>query len=241
MEQEKSAGILLKSEMYYDLDAFIREYDGKIPVVIFGTGNYGEFIFNKLTVAGICVDCFTCIFEDMYGSKYCNTDVAALSSVIERDVFIFIAIVAVSPKMDVLHKLLEAGVKRERIITPIEPFGLFYDEKLLDVPEFAEAIEKLILARIQKDREYFCEYFVTNELMRIAMLEKDEFSQIAEDLLLDTGVKIRYIDSDGGLDGFDAILLTDRDNFFFLEEQLMDRMGEVPIPVIDFWAVVNQS
>lgn len=64
--------------------------------------------------------------EDMYGSKYCNTDVAELSSVVERDVFILVAIVAVSPKMDVLHQLLEAGVNRERIITPIEPFGLTY-------------------------------------------------------------------------------------------------------------------
>ena len=241
MEQEKSTDILPRPEMYYDLDAFIREYDGKIPLVIFGTGNYGEFIFHKLTDAGIHVDCFTCIIEEMYGSKYCNTDVAALSSVIERDVFILIAIVAVSPKTSVLHRLLKAGVRRERIITPIEPFGLFYDEKLLEVPEFAEAIEKIILARIHKEQEYFCDYFVTNELMQIAMLGKDEFSQVAEDLLFGTGVEIRYIDSDSQLDGFDAILLTDRENFFFLEEQLMARMGEVPIPVVDFWSVVKES
>lgn len=227
--------------MYYDLDAFIREYDRKMPIVIFGTGNYGEFIFNKLTDAGIHVDCFTCMVEDVYDSKYCDTYVAPLSSVIERDVFIFIAIVAVSPKVDVLNKLLKAGVKRERIITPIEPFGLFYDERLLEIPEFAKAIEKIILARTQKEREYFCDYFVTNELMRIAMLRKDEYSQITEDLLSDTGAEIRYIDPDSELDDFDAILLTDRDNFFSLEEQLMDRMGEVPIPVIDFWAVVTQA
>lgn len=77
--------------------------------------------------------------------------------------------------------------------------------------------------------------------MRITMLGQDEFSQIVEDLLSDTGIKIRYIDQDGELDGFDATLLTDRGDFFFLGEQLMDRMSEVPIPVIDFWTMVNQS
>lgn len=40
-------------------------------------------------------------------------------------------------KMDILHQLLDAGVKRERIITPIEPLGVFYDKNLLEVPEFA--------------------------------------------------------------------------------------------------------
>lgn len=50
--------------MYYDFDAFVWKYDG-IPVVIYGTGNYGKFMFNKLTAAEICVDSFTCIFEDM--------------------------------------------------------------------------------------------------------------------------------------------------------------------------------
>lgn len=241
MEQEKSAGILLKSEMYYDLDVFIREYDGKIPVVIFGTGKYGEFIINKLTAAGIRVDCCTCNTIFRYGTKFCGLDVVAPSSVFGRDVFILIAIVDVLHKMDVLHQLLDAGVKRERIITPIEPIGVLHDRKLREAPEFAEALKRLTLTRIKNDRDYFCEYFVTNELMRVAVLGKDEYSQIAEDLLSDTSVEIRYIDPDGGLDGFDAILLTDRDNFFSLEEQLMDRMGEVQIPVIDFWMVVRQS
>lgn len=61
-----------------------------------------------------------------YGSEYCDTDVVVLF-----------------PKMDGLHQLLEAGGKRERLITPIELYGLFYDEKVLEVPEFEKAIEKL--------------------------------------------------------------------------------------------------
>ena len=240
MEQKESTGILPKSEMYYDIDAFIREYDGKIPVVIFGTGRYGESIVNKLITSGIHVDCFTCNSKVRYGSKFCHFDVVPPSTVFGRDVFILIAIAAMLPKMDVLRQLHEAGVKSERIITPLEPFGRFYDQRLLEVPEFSEAIEKIALTRIYKEREYFCEYFVTNEMMRIAMLEKDKFSPIAEELLSDTDVVIRYIDPDGGFDGFDAILLTDRENFIFLEEQLMDRMGEMQIPVIDFWTVGRQ-
>lgn len=229
------------TEMHYDLDAFIREYDGQTPVVIFGTGMYGEFIVNKLTAAGIQADCFTCNSTVRYGSKYCNIDVRAPSSVLRRDVFVLIAVVDAYTKKNILHQLLDAGIKREKIIIPIEPAGVFYDKKLREVPEFAEVERMIILTRIQNDREYFCSYFVTNELMRIAMLGKDEYSQIAKGLLSDTGIEIRYIDPDGGLDGFDTILLTDRENFIFLEEQLMDRMGDIQIPVIDFWTVVRQS
>lgn len=228
------------SELCYDLDNFIREYDGKTPVVIFGTGGYGQFLFDKLTASGICVDCFTCNSKFRYGSKYYNVDVRAPSTVFQSDVFIIISTHDAYTKRDILYQLLEAGVKRERIIIPIEPFGIFCDKKMREVPEFAEAEKRVTLTRIQKDREYFCAYFVTNELMRIAMLEKDELSQIVEGLLSDTGVEIRYIDSDGGFDSFDGILLTERENFIFLEEQLMDRMGEVQIPVIDFWTVGRQ-
>lgn len=241
MEQEKSAGILPKSEMYYDINAFIREYDGKTPVVLFGTNHYAEFILEKLIAAGIRVDCFTCNTKARYGSKYCNIDVREPSSVFRRNVFIIISIIDAYTKRDILNQLLEAGVKREQIIIPIEPFGLFQHKKLQEVPEFAEAEKWVTLTRIQNDREYFCSYFVTNELMRIVMLEKNEFSQIAEELLSDTGVEIQYIDPDDRLDGFDAILLTDRENFIFLEEQLMNRMGEIQIPIIDFWAVGRQS
>lgn len=229
------------TEMYYDLDVFIREYDGQMPVVIFGTGTYGEFILNKLAAAGIRIECFTCNSKARYGSKYCNIDVRAPSSALQHDAYILIATIDVYNKMDILHQLLDAGVKRERIITPIETMGVFYDTKMMEVPEFAKAEKKLTLARIKKEREYFCAYFVTNELMRIAMLSKDEFSQTVEELLSDTSVEIRYIDADDEFDNFDAILLTDRDNFIFLEEQLMDRMGEIQIPVINFWTVVKQS
>lgn len=240
MEQKECVYTLPESEMYYDLDAFIREYDGKTPVVIFGTSPYGEFILDKLTAAGIRVDCFTCNSKVRYGSKYCDVDVREPSSVLRHDVFIIISTIAAYTKRDILYQLLEAEVKRERIIIPIEPFGVFYDKNLMELPEFSEAEKKVTLARIQKDREYFCEYFVTNELMRIAMLEKNEFSKIAEELLSDTDVEIRYIEPDGELGYFDAILLTDRENFFFLEEQLMERMGEVQVPVIDFWTVGRQ-
>ena len=241
MEQEKSVGILPKAEMYYDIDAFIREYDRKIPVVIFGTGTYGQFVLDKLTSSGICVDCFTCNSKARYGSKYCNIDVKAPSSVIRGDVFIIVAIIDAYSKRDILHQLLEAGVERERIIVPIESLGVFYDRKVLEIPEFAEVEKRITLARIQKEKDYFCDYFVTNELMRIAMLRKDELSHITEELLSDTKVEIRYIDVYGGFDGFDAVLLTDRENFIFLEEQLMDQMGEGQIPVINFWTVVRQS
>ena len=229
------------TEICYELDTFIREYDGKTSVVIYGTGGYGEFVFNKLTAVGIHVDCFTCSSKARYGSKYCNVDVKAPSAVIQRDVLIIIAIVDAYSKRDVFHQLLEAGVKRERIIVLIEPLGVFYDKKLLKIPEFAEAEKRITLARIQKEREYFCEYFVSNELMRIAIVSKDELSLMAEELLSDTSIEIRYVDTDGGFDGFDAILLTERENFIFLEEQLMDRMGDVQIPVINFWTVVRGS
>ena len=229
------------TEMYYDLDAFIGEYDGQIPIVIFGTGRYGEFMVNKLSAAGIHIDCFTCNSTARFGSKFCNIDVKVPSSVLQRDAFIIISTIDVYTKMDILHQLLEAGVRRERIIIPIEPLGVFYDKKVREVPEFAEAEKRITLSRIQKEKEYFCEYFVTNELTRIAIFGKDELSQIVEELLSDTDVEIRYIDADSGFDNFDAILLTDRDNFIFLEEQLMDRMGESQIPVINFWTVVKQA
>lgn len=229
------------TELCYELDTFIREYDGETPVVIFGTGTYGQFVLNKLTSAGICVDCFTCNSKARYGTKYCNVDVRAPSAVVRSDVFFIIAIIDAYSKRDILHQLLEAGVKREQIIIPIEPLGVFYDKKVLEIPEFAEAEKRVTLAKIRTEREYFCDYFVTNELMRIAMLRKDELSRIAEELLSNTSVEIRYIDADGGLDSFDAILLTDRENFIFLEEQLMERMGKVQIPVINFWSVVKQS
>lgn len=229
------------TEMLFELDSFIREYDRETPVVIYGTGTFGQFVFDKLAAAGICVDCFTCSSKSRYGSKYCNVDVRAPSAVTHSDVFIIIAIIDAYSKRDILHQLLEAGVKRERIITPIEPLGVFYDKKVLEVPEFVEAERKITLAKIQREREYFCDYFVTNELMRIAMLEKDEFSHIAEELLSDTGVELRYIDTDSEYDSFDAILLTDRENFILLEERLMDRMGETQIPVINFWTVVRGS
>lgn len=229
------------TELCYELDTFIREYDGNTPVVIFGTGTYGQFVFDKLSSAGICVDCFTCNSKIRFGTKYCNVDVKAPSTVFQSDAFIVIATVDAYTKRDILHQLLEAGVKRERVIIPIEPLGVFYDKKVLEIPEFAEVEKRITLARIQNEREYFCDYFVTNELLRIAMLGKDEYSEVAKELLSDTGVEIRYIDADGEIETFDAILLTDRENFIFLEEQLMDRMGEEHIPAIDFWTVVKAS
>lgn len=229
------------SELCFELDAFIREYDGKTPVVIYGTGGFGQFALEKLTAAGIRVDCFTSSSKSRYGSKYCNLDVRAPSAVIGNGPFIIIAILDAYSKRDVLHQLLEAGVRRERIIALIEPLGVFYDKKLQEIPEFAEAEKRITLAKIQKEREYFCEYFVTNELLRIAMLGKDEFSHIAEELLSGTSVELRYIDADDGLESFDAILLTDREDFIFMEERLMDRMGETRIPVINFWTVVKAS
>ena len=241
MEQKESSDIMLKSEMYYDLDAFIREYDGKTPVVLFGTNHYGEYILDKLSAAGIRVDCFTCNSKARYGSKYFNVDVREPSSVFRRNVFIIISTKDAYTKRDILYQMLDAGVKREQIIIPMEPAGKLHDKKLREVPEFAEAVKRVILTRMQKDREYFCEYFTTNELMRIAMLEKGEISQIVKNLLSGTGVEIRHIDPDGEFDDFDAILVTDSENFIFLEEQLMDRMGEAQIPVIDFWRVVRPS
>lgn len=229
------------TELCYELDTFVREYDGEAPVVIFGTGGYGQFVFDKLTSAGISVDCFTCNSKLRYGTKYCNVDVRAPSAVFQSDVFFIIAIVDAYSKRDILYQLLEAGVKRERIITPIESLGVFYDKKVLEIPEFAEVEKRITLARIQKERDYFCDYFITNELLRVAMLDRDEFSQVAEELLSDTNVEIRYVDVNDGFDSFDAVVLTDRENFIFLEEQLMDRMGEKHIPVIDFWTVVKAS
>lgn len=225
----------------YELDTFIQDYDGKAQVVIYGTGTYGQFVLGKLTAAGIRVDCFTCSSKSRYGTKYYDLDVVAPSSVIQNDAFILVAIIDAYSRRDILHQLLEAGAKRERIIVPIEPMGVFYDKKLRYIPEFAEAEKRITLAKIQKEREYFCAYFVTNELTRIAMLEKNELSCIVEEMLSDTGVEIRYTSAEGGFENIDAILLTDRENFIFLEEELMDRMGKLQIPVINFWMVVKAS
>ena len=150
------------TELCYELDTFIREYDGETPVVIFGTGTYGQFVLGKLNAAGICVDCFTCNSKSRYGSKYCNIDVRAPSSVIRSNVFFIVAIIDAYSKRDILNQLLEAGVERERIIIPIEPLGVFYDKKVLEIPEFAEAEKRVTLAKIRKERDYFCDYFVTN-------------------------------------------------------------------------------
>ena len=44
------------SELCYELDTFIRDYDGKTPVVIYGTGGFGQFVFDKLIAAEINVE-----------------------------------------------------------------------------------------------------------------------------------------------------------------------------------------
>lgn len=231
----------MPEKVYYKIDEFIQEYNGERSVIIFGTGDFGQFIFDKLRATKIRVAGFTCNSNSRFGSKYCGIQVCSPELAAKEDAFIIIAIIDAYSKRDVLYQLLALGVSRDRIVIPIEPVGgLFSDSRLKEIPEFAEIEKRVTLEYLQEEQTYFREYFLTNDLIRLAMPVKDEFSAVAERLLLDTGVEICYIDPEAPLDCFDAVVLTDRENFIFLEEQFMERMGEEQIPVIDFWSVVKK-
>lgn len=233
----------MSERLHYQIDTFIEEYDGESPVVIFGTGDYGQFIFDKLSGAGIVVRCFTSNSKSRHGTTYCNVEVRAPASVTsgEHEAIFVIAVIDAYNKGKILRQLLDSGVERERIVVPIEPLGgLFSSGKIAEIPEFAEAEKRITLESIKRGKDYFVAYFLTNGLTRLAMPAEDELSREIEGLLSGSGVEIRYVGEDGGFDGFDAVLLTDRENYIFLEEALMDRMGGVQIPVINFWTVVKR-
>ena len=227
----------LLQEICFDLDHFIASYEGTAPVTIYGVTAYASHLIEKLNANNIQVRAITCSSKSRYGSEFCGLPVLAPED-IASDSYYIIATVSAKHKRDIMYDLLDRGVPAERLVIPIEnPDGLYYDYRLTEYPEFAQAERELAFRRITSDKPYFCDYFTTNGIHSLSVYGDDAMVHTVTELLSGSGVSIERIDKDTDPIHGDAILVTDREQFIFLEEAFMDRCE---LPVIDFWTVVRK-
>lgn len=219
--------------MHYTLDSFLQAFDNK-DICIFGTSTYGRYLLDRLHEQGCKVNCFISNTKSRRGTRYFGKEVKMLHDV-DLSSWFLIAIVDASAKTEVMRQVLNAGVDPEHIVIPLQLGGPFSSPGIDDIPEFANIIRQLELDNIKKNRDYFCEYFLCNGLTNLAVYGKEDINRTVEELILGTRLTANIIHDFGKvpLDS-DVVIITDRENYWDLEERCMEKSE---LPVVNFWSV----
>ena len=226
----------IETRLTYDLDEVHAE--GR-EVVVFGAGTFGGYVVEELLQRHIEPTCICDNNRALKGKKYHGFPIIPYSDLPKKN-YLFVLGVADWPiQKAVLTQLQGDGVAVEDIVMPLfYGMRLLFDERILMVPGWAEAVVLERGKRRKKQGRQFAEYFLSNDLRRIQIYGEGvladwlEQELDASDIVMETRAwNLQQVSVDA-----DAIVVADQARYVYLEEELMKI---VDCPIIDVWSVVR--
>lgn len=226
----------IETRLTYDLDEVNAE--GR-EVVVFGAGMFGGYIVEELLQRHIVPSCVCDNNRALKGTEYHGFTVIPYIDLPKKN-YLFVLGVADWPLQEaVLTQLQGDGVALEDIVMPLF-YGprLFFDERILMMPGWAETVVLERGKRRKKQGRQFAEYFLSNDLRQIQIYGESVLADWLEqeldgsDIVMETRAgNLQEVSMDA-----DAIVVADQVRYIYLEEELMEIVDR---PIIDVWSVVR--
>ncbi|MBD5492102.1 MAG: hypothetical protein HDR16_08315 [Lachnospiraceae bacterium] len=226
----------IETGLTFDLDEV--HTDGR-EAIVFGAGMFGKHIVNELLQRHIVPTCICDNNQALKGTEYHGFPVIPYRELPKKN-YLFVLGVADWPIQEaVLTQLLGDGVALKDIVMPLF-YGprLLFDERILMVPGWAEAVVLERGKRRKKQGRQFAEYFLSNDLRRIQFYGEGVLADWLEQEIDGSSIvmEMRAGNLQEVSGAADAIVVADQARYIYLEEELMDI---VDCPIIDVWSVVR--
>lgn len=139
-------------------------------IIIFGCGGVGRMAMQKLQKEGNEITCFVDNSQKKWGTSYEGKRVFPPASIMEKT-FDYVAIGVYKAVNTIKQQLYAMGVDDEKIIVPIQPKRIFYNEEVLTKDELTLLDQAEYVSR--NTREY--------ELLKVRITDVEFLNKI-EDL-----------------------------------------------------------
>lgn len=228
----------------YSMEEFIKTWNGTMRLTLFGAGKYGLFIYDRLASSGITVNSLCDNNKEVLDALKDKYPVRTTDGMDEDDIsgFFIIGISRLDIVKAIRKQLQDMGVGPNRMIIPLPgEQGGFFDNRILQDDEWCLlSVRETWLATRQTDGRHIADYFETNDLFRIVLMEEDMVAGWLEEDLKGTGVSIagKIASPDEYNDDLccDAIVTENEALYEVLEERLMT---QTTVPVISIWDVLR--
>ncbi len=226
----------------YSINDFMTYAKGE-KIVIFGAGKYGNHIYNTLINNDISVYAICDNNEeklDLLRDKYPVNRIENLKSTIEKYHFI-IAITKIEIVKEIRTQLSQYGVKPNKLIIPLPDIKTgFFDSLIMFDSEYGVQAVKERWNYARHCRTQIADYFETNELYKLIVLEIEELKGWLDQDLLNSKIvikeKISSLEEFTEKEEHDAIVILDEVNYELIEEYLMEKTEK---PIISIWDVIR--
>lgn len=226
----------------YNINDFMSYARGK-KIVMFGAGNYGNYIYktlaeNDIDVYAVCDN----NKEKLYSlqDKYPVSTLDDLKSSREEYYFI-IAIAKLGILKAIKSQLYDYGVKLDKMIIPLpEIKSGWFDSLIMFDSEFGVQAVKEQWRHARLGSTQIIDYFESNDLCELIVFENTELSGWLDQDLLNSRVtikkRIHSLEEFAEREECDAVVVLDEANYEIIEEELMRR---TEAPIISIWDVVR--